>query len=196
MIRDHDLDTRGLPVKNDRRVIHDWSLPSAHPLIDDPAVQARLEKAIALRQAERERELRMRPAARKAFNKAMEDQRAIAFNQIFDLKPGAWFPFQALSPSGRRACRCGCGRGCDSSPTLRDRDAGLDHYDYYRRRGRPMAIVAQPYRAAFEYGKREGAVAEVERERGIRILELNPLLGWYSNDPVDLPTALVVWTRP
>jgi hypothetical protein len=43
-------------------------------------------------------------------------------------------------------------------------------------------------------GKREGVVAEVERERGIRILELDPVFGWYSNDPVDLPTALVVWT--
>jgi hypothetical protein len=30
-------------------------------------------------------------------------------------------------------------------------------------------------------------------ERGIRILELDPVFDWYSDDPVDLPTALVVW---
>jgi hypothetical protein len=49
-----------------------------------------------------------------------------------------------------------------------------------------MAIVGQPYAAAFEYGKEEGAVAQVERERGIRIVELDPLLGWCSDDPEAL----------
>ena len=58
-----------------------------------------------------------------------------------------------------------------------------------------MAIVGQPYAAAFEYGKEEGAVAQVERERSIRIVEFDPVLGWYSADSEELPTALVVWTR-
>jgi hypothetical protein len=58
-----------------------------------------------------------------------------------------------------------------------------------------VAIVSQPYRPAFEYAKREGLVAEVERVRGIRVVELNPVLGWYSLDPVDLPTSLAVWMR-
>jgi hypothetical protein len=35
----------------------------------------------------------------------------------------------------------------------------------------------------------------VERARAIRILELDPLIGRHSNDAVDLPTPLVVWTR-
>jgi hypothetical protein len=53
----------------------------------------------------------------------------------------------------------------------------------------------KPYAPAFECGKREGSVAEVERERGIRIIEFDPVLGLYSADPEQLPTALVVWLR-
>lgn len=55
-----------------------------------------------------------------------------------------------------------------------------------------MAIVGRPYASAFGC---EGSVAEVKRERGIRIVEFDPVLGWYNNDPMDLPTAPVVWTR-
>ena len=58
-----------------------------------------------------------------------------------------------------------------------------------------MAIIGQPYAPAFECGKREGSVAKVERERGIRIVEFDPVLSWHSADPEGLPTALVVWTR-
>ena len=47
----------------------------------------------------------------------------------------------------------------------------------------------------FEREKREGSVADVERERSIRIVEFDPVLGRYSADPEELPTALVVWTR-
>jgi hypothetical protein len=67
--------------------------------------------------------------------------------------------------------------------------------EYYREGRRPVAIVGQPYAPAFECGKREGSVAEVERERGIRIVEFDPVLGWYSADSEELPTTLVVWTR-
>jgi hypothetical protein len=78
---------------------------------------------------------------------------------------------------------------------MRDRDAGLDHIEFYRQGRRAEAIVGQPYAAAFERAKQEGVVAEVERERGIRIVELDPLLGWYSADPAGLSTSLVAWTR-
>ena len=70
-----------------------------------------------------------------------------------------------------------------------------NHLEFYREGRRPVAIVGQPYAPAFECGKREGSVAEVERERGIRIVELDPVFGWYCADPEELPTALVVWTR-
>ena len=43
-----------------------------------------------------------------------------------------------------------------------------------------MAIVGRPYASAFGC---EGSVAEVKRERGIRIVEFDPVLGWYNNDP-------------
>ena len=35
----------------------------------------------------------------------------------------------------------------------------------------------------FEREKREGSVADVERERGIRIVELAPIFVWYRKDP-------------
>ena len=130
------------------------------------------------------------PEARAAFNRAKREERARAFGALFDWKISvAGFPIDALSPRDAAAR----GRSCGGQ-AIRDRDAGLDHTEYYREGRRPAAIVGQPYAPAIECGKREGVVAQVERERGIRILELDPVFGWYNNGPVDLPTALVVWT--
>jgi hypothetical protein len=146
------------PVKPDPKTTHDWSLPAAHLLLEDPGVMA--------------------------------EQRAVDLGKIFDWRlDDVGFPVSALSP-----CSCGRNDGCDNTfPTMRDRDAGYDHQAYFRHRdGRPM-LVCQPYRPAFECGKREGAVAEVERRRKIQIIELDPLLGWYSADPEALPTSLIVW---
>jgi hypothetical protein len=193
-----DLESHTKPVAEPMRDarVHDWSRQAVHPLLDDPAIKARLQAAVRLRQAERER--RMRPSARRAFNMTRVEQRARAFGEIFNwtLDPGFGFSIHALSPPGEAACSCGCGRGCDSGwPHLRDRDAGLDHLEFYRKGRKPVAIVGQPYARAFKHAKETGVVAEVERERGVRILELDPVLGWYPLNPVKTPTALVVWTR-
>ena len=111
-----------------------------------------------------------------------------AFGALFDWKISvAEFPIDALSPPGAAAR----GRSCGAQ-AIRDRDAGLDHTEYYREGRGPVAIVGQLCAPAIECGKREGVVAQVERERGIRILQLDPVFDWYSNDPVDLLTALVV----
>jgi hypothetical protein len=180
---DSDLDKgQRRPAERDPKTVHDWSQPS---------VKNRMAEAVRLRRAERELERCMLPKARAAFNHAKQDERAGALGEIFGWKiSDAGFSVDALSP--RSAAAYGCNGG---SQALRDRDAGLDHIEYYRQGRRPVAIVGQPYAAAFECGKQEGVVAEVERERGIRIIELDPLLGWYSDDPEALPTALVAWLR-
>jgi hypothetical protein len=150
-----------------------------------------MAEAVRLRHAERELERAAPREARVAFNRAQREARARALGKIFGWKiSDAGFRLDAFSPPGAAAR----GRSCGAQ-AIRDRDAGLDHIEYYRQGRRPVAIVGQPYAAAFEYGKREGVVGEVERERGIRIVELDPVLGWYSPDPMDLPTSLVVWTR-
>ena len=46
-----------------------------------------------------------------------------------------------------------------------------------------MAIVGQLCAPAIECGKREGVVAQVERERGIRILELDPVFRLVQQRP-------------
>ena len=179
---DPDLEGPRRPAKPDARPVHDWSRPS---------VRTRLEAAVRLRRAERELERDMLPETRAAYNRAKREERARAFGAIFDWKISvAGFSLDALSPRGAAARRRSGG-----AQAIRDRDAGLDHLEYYREGRRPVAIVGQPYAPAFECGKREGVVAEVERERGIRIVELDPMLGRYSDDPEALPTALVVWTR-
>jgi hypothetical protein len=198
MLPPPDIEDCGQPVAGRARgaQVHDWSHPAVHTLMDDPAVKARMQEALRLRQAERNRELGMRPSARAAFNMATAEKRAHAFGEILGWEPGDWFPLDDLSPSGNAACSCGCGRGCDSGcPQLRDRDAGLDHVEFYRKGWKPVAIVGQPYVPAFEHAKETGLVAKVEREGGVRILELDPILGWYAHDPAETPTALVVWTR-
>jgi hypothetical protein len=168
------------PSRPDARTLHDWS---------HSTVKTRMAEAVRLRRAERELERCMLPEARAAFNLAKQDERAGALGKIFGWKiSDAGFSVDALSPRGAAAY----GRN-GGAQAIRDRDAGFDHLEYYREGRRPVAIVGQPYAPAFEYGKREGAVAEVERERGIRIVELDPALGWYSDDPESLPTALVVW---
>jgi hypothetical protein len=45
--------------------------------------------------------------------------------------------------------------------------------------------LSKPYsEPVFKHAKRQGVVAKVERERGgVRIVELDPALGWYSLDP-------------
>jgi hypothetical protein len=152
---DLDLEIRRRPVKPDAKTHHDWSLPS-HPLLQDPVVRARMAKAISQRQLERQREMKMRPSRRERHNRAMAEQRARDLATIFSWRlDDVGFPLSALSP-----CSCGCNDGCDHpSPTLRDRDAGYDHPTYFRHRdGRPV-LVCQPYRPAFECGKREGAVS-------------------------------------
>jgi hypothetical protein len=180
---DSDLDKgQRRPARRDPKTVHDWSQPS---------VKTRMAEAVRLRRAERELERCMLPKARAAFNQAKRDERAGALGKIFGWKiSDAGFSVDALSP------RSAAAYGCNGGPqAIRDRNAGFDHLEYYREGRRPVAIVGQPYAPAFEYWKRKGVVAQVERERSIRIVELDPLLGWYSPDPEDLPTALVVWTR-
>jgi hypothetical protein len=41
--------------------------------------------------------------------------------------------------------------------------------------------LSKPY-SIFNRAKGQGVVVEVERERGVRIVELDPALGWYSVD--------------
>jgi hypothetical protein len=57
-----------------------------------------------------------------------------------------------------------------------------------------VAIVKQPYAPAIECGKREGVAAQVERECGIASSNSTGVR-LAQQRPVDLPTALVVWTR-
>jgi hypothetical protein len=179
-----DLEDPLRPARPNARSGHNWSKPS---------VKTRLEAAVRLRQVEGELERDMPPEARAAFNRVKRKERARAFGAIFDWKIDvAGFHIDALSPRGAAARGLSCG-----GQAIRDRDAGLDHLEYYREGRRPVAIVGQPYAPAFECGKREGAVAEVERQRGIRIVELNPVLGWHSNDPADrcLDATLDEWRR-
>ena len=130
-----------------------------------------MAEAVRLRQAERERERDMLPEARAAFNRAKRKERARAIGALFDWKISvAGFPIDALSPRDAAAP----GRSCGGQ-AIRDRDAGLDHTEYYREGRGPVAIVGQLCAPAIECGKREGVVAQVERERGIRILELDPV---------------------
>ena len=178
---DPDLEDGVPPARPDARP-RDWSRPS---------IKMRMAEAVRLRQAEREIERDMPREARTAFNQAKREERARAFGDIFNWKiSAAGFRIDALSPSDAAARGSSCG-----AQATRERDAGLDHLEYYRVGRRPVAIVGQPYAPAFECGKREGVVAQVERERGIRIVELDPVLGWYSDDPEAMPTALVIWRR-
>ena len=186
---DSDLDKgQRRPARPDARISHDWSQP--------PAVGTRLEKAIALRDAERERDMKLSPARRKALNQRREEKRAIALGQIFDWRlADDWFPVTALAAGepcdGGDDC-CGMSR----QVTDRDRDAGLDHIEYYRRQdGSPAAIVGQPHRGAWEWARETGLIEEVAAERKVRIVEIDPRLGWYAHDPEATPTALVAWLR-
>jgi hypothetical protein len=66
--------------------------------------------------------------------------------------------------------------------------------DAFGSRGR--GLDSKPYsEPVFKHAKRQGVVAKVERERGVRIVELDPALGWYSLDPASLPIALVAGMR-
>jgi hypothetical protein len=189
---DSDLDEgQRRPARPSARTVHDWSHPAVRPLLDETIIKTRLKEAVRLRRVEREIERLMLPEARVAFNREKQEERARAFGDIFGWKISvAGFRLDVLSPLNAPA------RGCNGGDqAILDREAGLDHLEYYREGRRAVAIVGQPYAPAFECGKAEGSVAEVERKRGIRILELDPMLGWYSDDPEDLPTALVVWTR-
>ena len=184
---DPDLEAGASPARPDARPAYDWSRP--------PAVGTRLSKAIALRDAERD--MKLSPARRKALNRRREEKRAIALGQIFDWRFNAddWFPVTALA-AGEPCDRGGDCCGMSPRATMRDRDAGLDHIEYYRRQdGSPAAIVGQPHRGAWEWAKETGLIEEVAAERKVRIIEIDPLLGWYSSDPEATPTALVAWLR-
>jgi hypothetical protein len=97
MIRDPDLDGPSLPVKRGF-VVHDWRRLQVRSPLDDPAVKARLKAAIALRQAELERDMKLSPARRKALNRRRAEKRAQAFGQIFNWRLDVdWFAIPALS---------------------------------------------------------------------------------------------------
>jgi hypothetical protein len=162
---DPDLEGPRHPVGPDAHIFHDWSQP--------PAVGTRLKKAIALRDAERERDIKLSPARRKALNRRREEKRAIALGQVFDWRFNAddWFPVTALAAG--ESCDSGGGDCCGMSrrATMRDRDAGLDHIEYYRRQdGAPAAIVGQPHRGAWEWAKETGPIEEVAAECGVASL--------------------------
>jgi hypothetical protein len=178
-----DIDGRRPGRSSDEHDLQNWSI---RPVIDDPAVEARMRKAIRLRARETLVEAVMSVRERKAHNRAKTEERENALGAVFGWTPGDDFSFGWLSPADYE---CAGKTGW----TVKDHLAGFDHLTWYHEDGRPAAIVSQPYRPAFEYAKREGLVAEVERVRGIRVVELNPVLGWYSLDPVDLPTSLAVW---
>jgi hypothetical protein len=61
--------------------------------------------------------------------------------------------------------------------------------------GRPEALVSQPYAPAFKDSKQHGITDTLARALGVQVFELDPLLGWYSDDNIEGPTALVLWTR-
>ena len=194
---DPDLENPRRPARRKPTTFQNWSRPAAgYPPQDDPVIEARLQAAIRLRQIERKRELGMTRTELIAFTIERRDSRTRAFGAIFDWKPGAWFPVHALSPPGKRARACPecCGVGL-CTPTWREHLAGIDHYEYYRADRRPVAIVSQPHREAFEHAKKTGRVAEVERERGVRAVEFDPWLGWYAADTEKNPTALVAWLQ-
>ena len=183
-----DIDRRRSDRSFDEHDFQNWSL---RPVVDDPAAGARMRKAIRLRAGEALVEAAMSVREREAHNLAKIEERENAFGAIF-----GWtlvddgFSLGQLSPADYELDTGYCGGW-----TSADQRAGFDHQTWCCENGRPVAIVAQPYRPAFEDAKREGLVAEVERVRGIRIVELDPALGWYSPDPVNLPTSLVVWMR-
>jgi hypothetical protein len=180
-----DIDGRHPGGSSDEHAFHDWSI---RPVIDDPTVAARMRKAIRLRAREALTEAVMSVRDRKAHNLAKVEEREHALGAVFGWTPGVDFSFGLLSPDDHD-------RAGDSGWTANDHLAGFDHLTWYYENGRPVAIVSQPYRPAFEDAKQEGLVAEVERVRGIRVVELDPVLGWHSLDPLDLPISLVVWMR-
>ena len=183
-----DIDRRRSGRSFDAQDFQNWSL---RPVVDDPAVGARMRKAIRLRAREALVEAAMSVRERDAHNLAKMEERENAFGAIFGWTPDDdGFSLGQLSPADYELDTGYCDGG-----TGADQRAGFDHQTWYREDGRPVAIVSQPYRPAFEDAKREGLVAEVERVREIRIVELDPALGWYSPDPVNLPTSLVVWMR-
>jgi hypothetical protein len=183
-----DIDGRRSGRSFEEHDFHNWSL---RPVVDDPAVGARMRKAIRLRAREALVEAAMSVRERDAYNLAKIEERENALGAVFGWTPDDdGFSLGQLSPADFRLDTGYCGGW-----TLADHNAGFDHQTWYCENGRPVAIVSQPYRPAFEQAKREGLVAEVERVRGIRVVELDPVLGWYSPDPVNLPTSLAVWMR-
>ena len=117
---------------------------------------------------------------RKAHNRAKIEERENALGAVFGWTPGDDFSFGRLSPADYE---CAGKTGW----TVKDHLAGFDHLTWYHEDGRPATIVSQPIIRPSST-RSGGLVAEVERVRGIRVVELNPVLGWYS---------LVRWTfRP
>jgi hypothetical protein len=180
-----DLDGPRISGRSDERIVHDWSI---HPFIDDPAVKARMRKAIRYRARQALVEARMDAREREAFNRALIEEPERALGAIFGWTPGDDFRFGLLSPDDYDCAG-------DSGWSGREHLAGFDHLAWYYEDNRPVAIVSQPYLPAFEWAKQKGLVAEVERVRGVRVVELDATLGFYSLDPVANPTALVLWMR-
>ena len=172
-------------LKRDTKAAHDWSL--THPLLADSTVKARMRKALRLRAGEAVVEARMDVAERKAFNRAKFDEREQAFGVIFGWTPDDAFPLYWLSPD---ELEC----DCDSGGSARGWAGGFDHVTGFLLDGRPEALVSQPYAPAFEYSKRKGVTDRLARALGVQAFELDPLLGWYSDDNIEGPTALVLWT--
>ena len=133
---------------------HDFQSWSLRPVVDDPAAGARMRKAIRLRARQALVEAAMSVREREAHNLAKIEERENGFGAVFGWTPGVAFSFSRLSPADYEiAYDGGCGTG-------NDHNAGLDHLTWYRENGRPedgrpVAIVSQPYRPAFEDAKRE-----------------------------------------
>ncbi len=187
---DPDLDREFLrrSGKHHTKAAHDWSLPLTHPLLADSTVRARMRKALRLRGHEAVAEARMDAAEREAFNRAKFDEREQTFGRIFGWTPDGAFSLWQLSPDEL---------GCDSSTggSARGWAGGFDHVTGFLLDGQPEALISQPYAPAFEYSKREGITDRLARALGVEAFELDPLLGWYSDDNIEGPTALVLWTR-
>ena len=184
-----DIDGRRPGRSFDEHAFHDWSL---RPVVDDPTVarpHAQSDPPSRPRGARRSGDERAgaRSAQSGESRRARERPRRRLRLDAGRRRLFPWSPFAGRPRPRHRRLRRLDGRN--------DHRAGFDHQTWYHENGRPVAIVSQPYRPAFEDAKREGLVAEVERVRGIRVVELDPVLGWYRLDPVNLPTSLVVWMR-
>ena len=108
MLPPRNLEDYGQPVAKRARgaQVHDWSHPVVYPLLDDPAVKARMKKALVVRQVESLNEACMDARERKDFNRSKTKEREWTFGAIFSWRPCEnGFPLKAQPQRASLAVR-------------------------------------------------------------------------------------------